>query len=468
MIWKRPKYFVLRVLSLISLLSLFVSSVGVVTMLVWNYYPSAISAADAYFLKNYLDDYDRSLSYAKKLRSNKKLEEAKYELLNLHEKTKNLTKVDRLHQFSRQVKLELISLLIKMNDYDLASALTHSWREESEKDIDLLLLNIDVLKMKNENQKRILSVFSELNHKFYNVKKISLAYSSYLKDIGEAVKADEIISKYEVKESEGLPDYLWFKFYYLKEDGGSYDEVNTISVREYGSDNGSYLVKIKLPYKYLNSLRMDIEGMFRSLEMSNVRVELISGQYKKSFKPNITEVSNEIYKISSERYLVSKNDPYISFEIDSEELAFSDGIDVAVSFDLLKGIEVEDLERIYNSHEWQFFYSDGWSFNGRQSKNFSLDRKTNMTNDLVIEESHVNYVRVDFPSILNLTFNNVIISIQNSSGSMTLDAANISNLRFHGIKKDKGRFVITGTDPYVVMPLDNHIDISKIKIKIAL
>jgi len=442
-IFNKPKQTIINILFIMGLVSLFVSILAIGTVVLWKYYPDTVNKIDKMIPDFYGDKIKSLYKKAKEEKdSSKKLEY----FSELYDELEDVSTLNKYYTYRQESAKWLIDYYIKNDDKQKAFKIAKEWKKNYPYDFVGKFTYIDVSSLVDKNLSS--TYMDELYKKHNDIREVVDKYMSYQLKDKEYNKALEAFrtAKFELKNS------VRFQIYY-KDKTKSFSENQSVkySDLDYTLKDNIYYLKFKTNFKSFNGIRVDIDTLPMGTFVSDVTLSI--NQDKIQIK-NTNQLAS-----SKNGYEIIGDDPYFIFDILSKFTNYQGFLDIEFRCKIKRNNVVE--KQILQNSEWQLFFDKGNGFNEKDSSHFSLEKDNNqfVSNDNV-DFQNVSKIRLDFPSLKGLKINDFKIIINQN---LVLTKKNIT--QSNNVKINKS-LMITGIDPYIVINIDNQININDIRVDI--
>lgn len=341
MIWTQPKKFLERVVFFITIISGFVSTVAIVTILLWNYDSAYISSMDAKLVKYFektSNDLNGLYLISKEMRAEKKYEKALEILYKLSERIKSVKPIYKISFQEKDVMKDIIELEISLGNFNKAKNISLDWISLESKNINAKLKYIEVLQKLNDTdtaEKELDSLYDMLKGE----PKISNAYINFL--VNHNRYSEALAIRNETRKIENFMNSAKFKLYYVETNEEVISEKKKVNSHQYSLNNKFITVKHDIKLNGLYGMRFDIDYLanFVISEIS-ARFITIDGEV---YTTTRFEILRHLKKVSN-KYHSTGHDPHFNIVIPSEIRDYSGIIRVEITFKIDKDKEENLLQ----------------------------------------------------------------------------------------------------------------------------
>ncbi len=428
-----------------GLVSLFISIVAIGTVVLWKYYPNTVNKIDK-LIPDFYGDNIKSLYKKANAAKDKKIKLQYYK--ELYKELENISTLNKYYNIRQQTAKWLIDHYISINKLKKALDIATKWEKDYPYDFIGKFTYIDVSSKVDDN---ISTTYIEnLYKKHSDIQEVKDKYISYLLEHNNYNQAVKVSQEKDVI----MQSYAKFQIFYMDNKKGFSEKQSTkYTKKDYLFKNNKYNLKFNKKTTKFTGLRIDIENIANGTVISNI--ELIINNNKIEIA-NMNQINN----IKDNTYRVEGNDPYFIFDIPKKLKNYN----VEININFTCKIEKPNIvaTKILKNGEWQLFVDSGSNFNETESIHFKLN-KTN--NDFIsnnkVDFKNTSAIRVDFPSLKGLKFDDLRIIINKKITYAKNDITSLNN-----ISHTEKYFEVIDSDPFVTINLKEKLNINNVKIEI--
>ncbi len=362
----------------------------------------------------------------------------------LYEELKDVSVLNKYYSYRQESAKFLINYYIKNKAFDKAIRIAEKWEKEYPYDFVGKFEYIYLLSIVDKD--KAIKYFKIFYDKYNDIPKVRDEYTTFL------IK----YKMYNLGLKIGQKDNVTFQvFYNDNSENFSADQSKRYKSINYKRVNSKYDIKLSRLFKNLKGLRFD---------MDNISVGTIILDLNVTANGNkLNEVLNihSLHHLKKDDfgYKIDGNDPSFELNLPKRLKNYSGKLDILFSIKI--DTSNQELKSIINAPEWQIFSDTGNGFTIKESRNILLLKDNNkFSGNNRVDFTNVNRVRIDFPSLLSLKVNNFKLIINEKN---IYDKKDIAS--YHNIENNKNNLEITGTDPFVIINLNNK-DVKNYKIEI--
>ena len=449
-IFSKPKQTILNVMFSLAIVSLIISILAVSIVILWKFNPTVINKVDILIPDTYGQEIRKLYSNAKN--SQDTIEKIKY-FLELEKKLKKITRLHKFYNYKTEAIIYLINYNLERKNYLLAMKYANEWKNKYEFDLNAKFYFAKILNLIDNN--KAIKYYANLYIKYGDIIEVAQNYIIFLLENNNLSKALEIEKQLNLNSILEVD----FKMYYINKKRNNFSENYSFALNNIVKDKSNYEVTTNKNLVNIKKIRLDMDGLPIGLIVKNISLSFYINDKKIVIK-NISNSSDAIK--DKNKYLIVGNDPYFIFDLPSE--VFNNKIN-NINFNLtIEKTFNKTSKKILNDPEWQIFYSLTQHFTENESQKLLLRKNINndnYTGNVNAINKTTKYIRIDFPSIKDLIIKQLTLNINNIKQDININSLNNINIHDQKLK-------ILGKDPYVIIELNNTIDIEDVVVGVKL
>ncbi|MCU7835176.1 MAG: hypothetical protein KZQ83_07950 [gamma proteobacterium symbiont of Taylorina sp.] len=442
--FSKPKRTLINLLFILGLISIFITSLAVTSVVLWNYYPDIFAKIDK-MIPNY---YHKKIKFLYSVVSDSNNEEERYQYYHkLYEKLTDTSTLSKYYHFRQESAGYLINYYIDKGQLSQAMEIAEKWEKNYPYDFSAKFAYIRTLSQIDHNLSS--SYYKKLYEKHRDIVEVSNGYISYLIEQKQYNRALNVARK----NSKTAQQNATFQVFY-NDDKEGFSESQSIkySAGNYTIIDNVHHLNLSKKMTRFNGLRFDLDSLAIGTVISDVNTSLSPLRLKEEL---IISGTKHLKKIKSNKYQITGLDPYFVFELPESINHYQGKLDIKFSVKIYQGSY--QLNDILSSNEWQLS-----TINKKKSYPFSLNNINNSyTAKRQIDSTMTSKVRIDWPSLQSLKIKNfkLVLNEQYEYDKKDIMSQN-------SIESLADSLMIAADNPYIVIDLKKSLDIKQFKIDI--
>jgi tetratricopeptide (TPR) repeat protein len=508
-----PNLLFRKVLSIVRILLLFISLLGVLGLVLWSYYPDKIKSLDSYIVGRYTSYHQDRLNDARELVLSGQQDRAMEVYAQMLGRMSHVYRQDSLWPVKRRALLALVNLYQKARNFSQARYWLELWLKLDERDLAAQHRYAKLLCSLPEDREAGVNRIEALYRKFPNYGNIFADYFSLSVKRKDAPSFCAILRDYYERllvAANGEWKVSW-----LSSEGAN--QMRAYPIMEPG---GKIIMRATLSERPLGGLRLDAPPWPHYL--MSAKIEFRSGVRKQALNlvPGIVKISPGVKALSADIYETSSKEPFWVVTL-SDFAEWNDQINViltgtwlpvlpkqviaylkkhggqdsekAVHDTVCKGYEkvvALPLERRFAGRtgsladgNWVFpkgkyheiigapvevFWTNPENphFSEKFKRRAPLALKGNRFDSMEFSvHDHISSLRIDPPPAVFATYRDLQIEITTDHGPRVLDLKDL-DIRLHDMKRiGVNAFQALGKDPFLYFTLSKEpLYVNKVKI----
>lgn len=304
-VFHKPKKTIKNILFIVALISLFISLVAISTVVLWQFYPTTVSALE----KELHDPYRYKVRKLYKNTRKATTEEEKFErFVKLYTELRDITILNKYYHYRQKAAIYLINYHLKAHQYKQAKVIADKWKKQYPFDFTGKFQYAKVLEANNVEE--ALLYYAELYSQYKEVPEIVDHYLELL------VRAEnvEMANKIQLETEPILKKQIEFTFYY-KESADEYSEKQTfiIDQSKYTVNDDRIDFEFEQTFSQLSGLRLKLQSIPFQFKIWKLKTVLIY----KDVAYDLNVQSMDHMKKEGGVYTLLDNTPSIDFNIPS-------------------------------------------------------------------------------------------------------------------------------------------------------
>ena len=454
MVWNKPKKAIKDILFYISIIFGIISILSITVLILWFYFPQTIKKFDKNIPNFYANKID---SIYNKAMHEKNPDTKLLYFTQLHKLTKNLTQLEHYHNYKKKANEYLITYYLRNQNPTKALEIAKYWVKNDPNNFHAKFAYIHVLE--TTNKKLLTSYYKDLYKNYGNIYTVANKYLRYLVTSNNITEALEIEKDFTKFSKNGKVSFM---LYYIDGNQTKFNDKQVIRLKEHTKEmikHKNYSLELEKYFTDLSTLRLDLDPTFNGVKISdiNISIEKDNIVYKGLDFIPMHSISQKI----DNHFFITGKDAHGQIVLPDVLKNMSGKYKIKISLDIFNITSF--VKNIFlNNKEWKFFYDTGKGFNEQESHLIALKHNNeNYISKSNIARKKVKSIRLDFPSYIGITINDISININNK---LKLDSHNISHV--HGLLLKDSKLTVSMSDPYLVIKLDKEIDIHSIDVEI--